>query len=99
MDGKVLAHLRHTSKVVPETLNDLSTWGNLHIKPTAGCKILTLIFLLIFHYNLPTDSKVRAHLGFMSKVLPGPLTDLSAWIAFCNSSSQQGVKYQLSYLD
>ena len=26
MDGKILAHLRHTSKVLPETLNDLSTW-------------------------------------------------------------------------
>jgi hypothetical protein len=31
--------------------------------------------------------------------LPEPLTDLSAWMGFCTSSPQQGVKYQLWYLD
>jgi hypothetical protein len=30
--------------------------------------------------------------------LPGPLTDASAWVGFCTSSPQQGVKYQLWYL-
>ena len=30
-----------------------------------------------------------------SKVLPGPLTDLSAWVDFFTSRPQQGVKYQL----
>jgi hypothetical protein len=43
------------------------------------------------------DGKVLDHLGFRSKVLPGSLTDLSAWVDFCTSSPQQGVKYQLYY--
>jgi hypothetical protein len=29
--------------------------------------------------------------------LSGPLTDLNAWVGFCSSSPQQGVKYQLWY--
>jgi hypothetical protein len=41
------------------------------------------------------DGKVLAHFGFKSKMLPGSLTDLSAWVAFCTSSPQQDVKYQL----
>jgi hypothetical protein len=41
------------------------------------------------------DGKVLAHLEFKSKILPGPLTDLSAWVGFCASSPQQSVKYQL----
>jgi len=45
------------------------------------------------------DGKVLAHFGFKSKVLPGPLIDLSAWLGFCTSSLQQGVKYQLRYLN
>ena len=45
--------------------------------------------------QLPTDGKVIAPLGFKSKVLRGSLTDLSAWVGFCTSSSQQVVKYQL----
>jgi hypothetical protein len=50
-------------------------------------------------YNYPIkkyikDGKVLAHLGFQSKVFPGPLTDLSAWVGFCPSNPQQGVKYQ-----
>jgi hypothetical protein len=58
----------------------------MHIKSTAGCQISTLIFgfgvgtLYIFHEKLPKDGKVLFHSGFMSKVLPGPLTDLSAWV-------------------
>jgi hypothetical protein len=39
------------------------------------------------------------HLGYKSKVFPGNLTDLSAWVGFCTSSPQQGVKYQLWYLN
>jgi hypothetical protein len=41
------------------------------------------------------DGKVLIHLGFQSKVFPGPLTNLSAWVGFCTASLQQGVKYQL----
>jgi hypothetical protein len=44
------------------------------------------------------DGKVLDHLEIRSKVLPGPSTDLSAWVGFCTSSPQQGVKYQLWYL-
>jgi hypothetical protein len=58
----------------------------MHLKPTAGCQISTLIFgfgegtLYISHEKLPKDGKVLCHLGFKSKVLPGPLTDLSALV-------------------
>jgi hypothetical protein len=55
----------------------------MHLKPTAGCQISTLIFgfegtLCITHDKLPNDGKVLYHLEFNSKVLSGPLTDLSA---------------------
>jgi len=55
--------------------------------------------LYISHEKLPKDGKVISHVGFKSNVLPGPLTDLRVWVGFCNSSPQQGVKYQLWYLD
>jgi hypothetical protein len=58
----------------------------MHLKPTAGCQISTLIFekkcrggsLLISHEKYIKDSKVLAHMGIKLKVLPGYLTDLSA---------------------
>ena len=56
----------------------------MHLKPTAGCQISTLIFgfgeetLYISHEKLSKDGKVLCHFQFMSKVLPGPLSDLSA---------------------
>ena len=37
------------------------------------------------------DGKVLSHVGFKSKVLHKPLTDLSAWLGFCTSSPQQDV--------
>jgi hypothetical protein len=37
--------------------------------------------LLISHEKYIKDGKVPDHLGFMSKVFPGSLTDLSAWVA------------------
>ena len=81
--------------------------GFLHLKPTAEYQISTLIFEKqfmqggLYKYsmkNILRTGKVHAHLGFQSKVFPGPLTDLSAWVGFCTSSPQQGVKYQLWYL-
>jgi hypothetical protein len=51
--------------------------------------------LLISHEKYIKDGKVLAHLGCQSKVFPVPLADLSAWVGFCTSSPQQGVKYQL----
>jgi hypothetical protein len=62
----------------------------LHLKPTAGCQISTLIFdfllwgwsLLISHEKYIKDGKVLAHLGIQSKIWPWPLTDLSAWVGF-----------------
>ena len=54
------------------------------------------------HEKLPKNGKILSHLGFSSKILPGPLTDLSAWGeggGFCTSSPKKGVKYQLSSLD
>jgi hypothetical protein len=74
------------------------------MRPTVGCQISTLIFefilmegggsLEIFHEKYIKDGKFLAHFGFQSKICPGPLTDLSAWVGFCTSSPQQGVKYR-----
>jgi hypothetical protein len=55
----------------------------MHLKPTAGCQISTLIFgfegtLCISHDKLPKDGKVLCQLRFKSTVFPGLLTDLSA---------------------
>jgi hypothetical protein len=80
-DGKVLCHLGIRSKVLPGPLTDIS--GIMHLNPTAGCQISTLIFgcflggLCISHEKLQKDGKVLCHLGLRSKVLPGPLTDIS----------------------
>ena len=58
----------------------------MHLKPTAGCQISTLIFgfgggtLYISHEKLPNDDKVLCHSGFKSKVLPGPLPDFRALV-------------------
>jgi hypothetical protein len=55
----------------------------MHLKPTAGCHISTLILgfgggtLCISHEKLRKDGKVLCHLGFKSKLLSGPLTDVS----------------------
>jgi hypothetical protein len=51
----------------------------------------TLPSLIYFLWDINRDP------GCQSKVLPGPLTDLSAWVVFCTSSPQQGVKYQFLY--
>ena len=55
----------------------------MHLKPTTGCQISTLIFGFggnpyIFHEKLQKDGKVLCHMGLKSKVLPVPFTDLSA---------------------
>jgi hypothetical protein len=58
----------------------------MHLKPTAGCQISTLIFeiklssgwsLLISHDKYIKDGKDLAHLGFKLKVFSVALTDLS----------------------
>jgi hypothetical protein len=51
----------------------------MHLEPTAGCQISTLLFgfAYISHEKLEKDGKVLCHLGFKLKVLPGPFTDLS----------------------
>jgi hypothetical protein len=45
--------------------------------------------------NISRTAKFLTTFELKSKVLPGPLTDISAWVGFCTSSPQQGVKYQL----
>ena len=106
-DVKVLDPLWFMSKVLAESLTDLSVLvGFCTSSPQQGVKnqhwylifFLWMGALLIFHEKYIKDSKVLDHLWFMSKVLPGPLTDLSAWVGLCTSSPQQGVKYQLWYL-
>jgi hypothetical protein len=44
----------------------------MHLKPTAGCQISTLIFGF--------GGGPYCHLGFKSRVLPGPLPDFSALV-------------------
>ena len=103
--AKFFFHLGFESKVLPGPLTGVSAMGGImHLKPTAVCQISTLIFgflggtLWISHEKLPKNGKVLSHLEFKWKVLPGPSTDLSAWVVFYTSSPQQGVKYQLCYL-
>ena len=36
--------------------------------------------LCIFHEKLPKNGKVLCHSGFISKVLPGAVTDLTAYV-------------------
>jgi hypothetical protein len=78
--------------------------GFLHRKPTVGCQISTLIFDFflwrgsLYKYSMKNILRTTKFLTNQSKVFPGPLTDLSAWVGFCTSSTQQGVKYQLWYL-
>ena len=55
--------------------------------------------LYISDGKLATDGKVLSHLGFMSMVLHTPFTDVNAWSGIYTSSQQQGVKYQILYLD
>jgi hypothetical protein len=105
-DGKVLFHFGFESKILLVPLTDLSVIGGiLYLKPTAVCQISTLIFgflggtLWISLEKLPKNGTVLSHLGFKCKVLPGPWTDLSAWVGLYTSNPQQGVKYQLCYLD
>ena len=55
----------------------------MHLKPTEGCQISTLIFgfggtLHISHDKLSKDGKVLCRVGFIAKVLSGPLTDICA---------------------
>jgi hypothetical protein len=47
--------------------------------------------LLISHEKYIKDGKVPDHLGFMSKVFPGSLTDLSAWVGFCRQLKAQEI--------
>ena len=93
-------------KDIARTVNWVKCQGRiLHLKPTAGCQISTLIFglfwggLWISHEKLPKDGNILSHFGFFSKILPGPLTEWIAWVGFSTSSARQGVKYQLWYLD
>jgi len=45
LDGKVLSHLGFKSKVIARAFNWLRCLGGImHLKPTAGCQISTLIF-------------------------------------------------------
>ena len=55
----------------------------MDLKPTTACQISTLIFgfggtLCISHEEYIKDGTVLAHVGIKLKVLPGPLSDLSA---------------------
>jgi hypothetical protein len=92
---------------LPGLLTDLSSWvGFCTSRPQLGVKY-QLWYLkkelwsgisINISWQIYYGRKVLAHLGPKSNVLPGLLTDLSAWVDFYTSISQQGVKYQLWYL-
>jgi hypothetical protein len=46
---------------------------------------------VISHEKYIKNGKVLVYLGFKSKILPRPLTDLSACVLFCTSSPQQSI--------
>jgi hypothetical protein len=54
----------------------------MHLKPTAGCQISTLIFekkvSIISNEKNIKDGKVLAHFGIKLKILLGSLTEVSA---------------------
>ena len=62
--------------------------GTMHLKPTAGGQISTLIFgfggctLFISHEKLQKDGKVLCHLGFRSTVLTVSLAIISASVGY-----------------
>ena len=47
------------------------------------------------HEKYIKDGKGLDQLGLKSRILLEPLIALSAWVVFCTSIPQQGVKYQL----
>ena len=106
-DGKVLSHLGFMSNVLSGPLTDLSTWvGFCTSSPQQNIKYQLWYFyfffggtILISEEKLATDGKVLSHPRIRSNVLPGPLTDISSCVGICISSPQQGVKYQVWYLD
>ena len=51
--------------------------------------------LYISHENYIKDGKVLVHLGFLSKVFPGSLTDLSAWVGFCTHSRLSNINFDI----
>jgi len=97
-DGKVLSHSGFKSKIFSGPLTDLITL--VDSVPQAHSRISNINFVIwilgglyISHGKMPNDGTVLSHLGFRSEVLHAPSTDLSAWVGFCTSSPQQGVKY------
>ena len=64
--------------------------GFMHLKPTTGCQISTLIFEKLFveggSINIRwkfSYCKVFAYLGFESKILPGIVNPCGVWVGFC----------------
>jgi len=85
--------LEFKSKALPRPLTDLSAWWDY--APQAYSRLSNINFdiwicfeggLKITHKKISKDDKVLFHLEFKSKVLPRPLTDLSAWVGLCTSS-------------
>jgi hypothetical protein len=80
-----------------QALKSVKDPGNtFDLNPKWSRTLPSLIYfsLLISHEKYIKDGKFLNHLGFKSKVLPGPLTDLNAWVGFYTSSPQQGVKWK-----
>ena len=77
-------------------------WRHLNIfyemswfNPQVGKNFAVLnIFFMWYLRDPPLHKNKNSNI----KVLPEPLTDSSAWVCFCISSPQQGVKYQLWYM-
>ena len=103
-DGKVLSHSGFRSNVLYGPSTDLSKWvGFCTSRPQQVVKyqLWYLDFLWGEVYKYPIVKRLQSSfpLGFKSKVLSQPLTDLRALVVFCTSHPHQGVKYQIWCLD
>ena len=90
----MIVHLGLISKVLPASLTDWSVWVGFYTSSSQqGVKyqldiwifICGGVSLLISYEKYIKDVKVLDHLGFLSKELPGPLTDWSAGWVYAHS--------------
>ena len=87
-------------KRIARLFNWLKCLGGIpRLQPTAECQMSTSILgvdYINISCKIPND-KALVHLEFKSKVLPGSLYYLSAWLGFRTSSPQQCINCQPRY--
>ena len=103
--GKILSHLGFSSKSFHVPLSDFrARLGCCTINPQQDVKheLWYMDFVgdpINIPWKIGNGRESSFSMELMSKVLLGPFTDLRALVGFCSSRPQDGVKYQLWYLD